>query len=268
MLEAGYLEGRQGPFFYVLHSPAEEFRGAVLYAHPFAEELNKSRRMAALQARAFAAAGYAVLLPDHYGCGDSSGDFGDARWETWVQDLALCADWLGRRVPGPLYLWGLRTGCLLIGELARERATAAAGTIFWQPVTSGEQYFAQFLRLRVAASMMEGAARETTSGLRERLAAGEALEVAGYRLDPVLAAAVQRTRLEPPRGGMIHWFEIAAATDAGIAPAARRVLDTWVQEGIAVEPRVVAGDPFWATQEICEVDALIQQTTRLLTEAA
>ena len=36
-------------------------RGAVVYVHPFAEELNKSRRMAALQARAMAAAGYAVV---------------------------------------------------------------------------------------------------------------------------------------------------------------------------------------------------------------
>jgi alpha/beta superfamily hydrolase len=42
-----------------------------------AEELNKSRHVAAAQARAFAAAGYSVLQIDLYGCGDSSGDFGE-----------------------------------------------------------------------------------------------------------------------------------------------------------------------------------------------
>ncbi len=36
-------------------------RGAIVYIHPFAEELNRSRHVVALQARAFAEAGYAVL---------------------------------------------------------------------------------------------------------------------------------------------------------------------------------------------------------------
>jgi len=52
--------------------------GSVLYGHPFAEEMNKSRRMAGLQARALARAGYDVLQIDLRGCGGSSGDFGDA----------------------------------------------------------------------------------------------------------------------------------------------------------------------------------------------
>ncbi len=51
--------------------------------------MNKSRRMAALQARAFAAMGFGVLQIDLFGCGDSSGDFSDARWDIWKQDLAI-----------------------------------------------------------------------------------------------------------------------------------------------------------------------------------
>src|SRR5258705_9769402 len=52
-----------------------EPRGSVLYLPPFAEEMNKSRRMAALQARAFARIGWNVLQMDLFGCGDSSGEF-------------------------------------------------------------------------------------------------------------------------------------------------------------------------------------------------
>jgi len=66
----------------------------VVFAQPFVEEMNKSRRMAALQARALAGQGWAVLLPDLLGCGDSPGDKGDARWTAWVDDsvaLAGCA---------------------------------------------------------------------------------------------------------------------------------------------------------------------------------
>ena len=49
----------------LFHAPSSEFRGAprskILYLHPFAEEMNKSRRMAALACRALAEAGHAVL---------------------------------------------------------------------------------------------------------------------------------------------------------------------------------------------------------------
>lgn len=47
-------------------------RGSIVYIHPFAEEMNKSRRMAALQARALTLAGFAVLQLDLIGCGDEA----------------------------------------------------------------------------------------------------------------------------------------------------------------------------------------------------
>ena len=80
--------GRLGQRFCLFH-PAQGGvpKGCVLNIHPFAEEMNKSRRMAALQARALAKAGYAVLQIDLFGCGDSSGDFGDASWQDWVGDV-------------------------------------------------------------------------------------------------------------------------------------------------------------------------------------
>ena len=66
----------------------------MVYIHPFAEEMNKARRMAALQSRALAAAGFDVLQIDLLGCGDSSGDFGDATWNDWVNDVVHGCRWL------------------------------------------------------------------------------------------------------------------------------------------------------------------------------
>ena len=77
------LDDREAPRrFAVLHWPAEPRvpLGLVVHAPAFAEEMNKSRRMVALQARALAEDGLAVLLVDPLGCGDSPGDFGDATW--------------------------------------------------------------------------------------------------------------------------------------------------------------------------------------------
>src|SRR5512133_1710196 len=95
-LEAFYLPFAAGRRFCLLHAPdaAAPRRGAVVYVHPFAEEMNKSRRAVALQARALAQAGYAVLQIDLHGCGESSGDFGDATWASWIDDVVAACAWL------------------------------------------------------------------------------------------------------------------------------------------------------------------------------
>ncbi|MBN9422686.1 MAG: alpha/beta hydrolase, partial [Candidatus Accumulibacter sp.] len=118
--EAFFLPATSGQRYCLFHRPATEgaARGALVYVHPFAEEMNKSRRMAAVQARALAAAGYAVLQIDLHGCGDSSGDFADASWAGWLDDVELACAWLRARCAAPLWLWGLRSGCLLAAEAA------------------------------------------------------------------------------------------------------------------------------------------------------
>ena len=74
------------------------------HAHPFAEEMNKSRRMVALQASALADAGYAVLQLDLDGCGDDSSGFADASWEGWCSDVVRACRWMGSNSPD-------RSGC-------------------------------------------------------------------------------------------------------------------------------------------------------------
>ncbi|MEP6965262.1 MAG: hydrolase 2, exosortase A system-associated, partial [Polaromonas sp.] len=119
--------------------------------------MNKSRRMAALQARALAGAGFDVLQIDLLGCGDSSGDFGDATWQSWVSDVVQACHWLQNRsdmhdagsTPAQLWLWGLRAGCLLAVEAARQ-LKRPCNFLFWQPPASGKTLLQQFLRLKVA----------------------------------------------------------------------------------------------------------------------
>ncbi len=237
-------------------------RGGVLYAPPFAEELNKSRRMVALQARRLAAAGFGVLIPDLYGTGDSAGDFGDARWEIWREDLARCAAWLRQRGHESLILWGLRLGGLLAAELAGE--VAATRLLLWQPVAAGQRFLHQFLRLRLTADRLKGGS-ETLSRLQEALAAGQSLEIAGYELHPELAAALDRVRLTPPPPGVpVDWFELTRAASGSFAPASQRIVDEWRSAGVAVHARTVVGESFWATQEIAEAPALLDATLTAL----
>lgn len=261
-MEAGFIPGGQGALFYV-HFPPERrpVRGAVLHVHAFADEMNKSRRMVACQARRFAAAGYGVLVSDHFGSGDSEGDFGEATWEGWIDDLHRAVGWLAQHYPGPPVLWGLRTGCLLLSEFLGARQVQPAATLLWQPVVNGEQFLVHFLRLRMAAGMMSGK-KESTADMRATLGAGEPLEVAGYMLSPAMASALTAARLAPPPGGPVHWLEVVLGEDARLAPASQRVADAWTASGCDLQTGAVLGDPFWSTQEIAVVPALLEQTTR------
>jgi alpha-beta hydrolase superfamily lysophospholipase len=91
--EPFFFDVDPGTRFCMYHPPSTHVppRGVILYVHPFAEELNLSRRMAAQQARAFAGLGFAVLQIDLFGCGDSCAIFppdgginGNATWR-WLQ---------------------------------------------------------------------------------------------------------------------------------------------------------------------------------------
>jgi exosortase A-associated hydrolase 2 len=245
-------------------------RSAMLYVHPFGEETNKSRRMAALQSRAFAALGVAVLQIDLFGCGDSSGDFGDACWEIWKRDLALAASWLERRLSVPLHLWGLRLGATLALDFWREQPERFVSAVLWQPVISGASFMTQFLRLAVAGdAVRQGGGGVTTDALRRRLSAGQSVEVAGYELSPQLVAAVDNIKLADltlPRQ-VISWLDVQSGSASAPSPNVERVLSTWRARDVQVFYQAVPGDPFWTTQEIVEAPALLAATLTRCPEA-
>jgi exosortase A-associated hydrolase 2 len=261
-IEPFLLESARGPLFCVYLGPAEhEARAPVLYLPPFAEEMHKSRRMAALAARAMAAQGHAVLQLDPTGCGDSAGDFGDATWSAWLDDGRLGHDWLRHKTGLPVAVWGLRTGALLAAGLARQLQTIDR-LLFWQPVTDGSLFLNQFLRIRLASEMLsEGQSRTGTRELLAQLDAGQGVEVGGYMLSPDMARELGGLKL----AGMapscpVSWLELGTEAAARVSPAGQRVADAWQAAGVEVRAQTVQGDPFWATQEITECPDLIQAT--------
>lgn len=263
-----FLETNPGRRFCIYHPHVGTCRGAVLYVHPFAEEMNKSRRMAALQARKLANIGFSVLQIDLYGCGDSSGDFRDARWEIWKNDLRLAADWLRTHVSMPVTLWGLRLGTLLALDFANETNAPIARIFLWQPVHSGEAYLAQFLRLRLANAMITGKAKTSLSDLKNALASTGTLEVAGYELAHDLVEAVSRLNLAKlgKSGIQHHWFETMPDANLSLSPAVSRILEAWENHDITVHTHKAQGEPFWSTQEITDCADLIDKTTRVFSE--
>jgi len=256
--EPFFLDTADGPRFCLYHAPAGPCRASLLYIHPLAEEMNRSRQMAALQARAFAAAGIAVLLLDLHGCGDSGGEFADASWDGWLRDIAAGRAWLERRTGVTAGLWGLRLGGLLALEAARRAAAAPARLLLWQPVTGGAAHLTQFLRLRLAADLLQGGARDDARALRARLEGGATLEVAGYGLTQALAEGMEAAEAGPAPPCPVHWIELAAQEGRALSPAALRVAGQWRAAGASVRQQLVVGPLFWSTPELTRAPALIQ----------
>lgn len=261
-----------GQRLYLHHRPAadEPLHGALVYVHPWAEEMNKSRRMVSMAARAFASAGWAVLQLDLLGCGDSSGDFADATWDSWTQDTETAARWMRQQHAGvPLWLWGLRTGALLCGANAR---TLDAHLLFWQPVQQGRQALQQFLRLKAAAQLADGGGKAILESARAELAGGRHVNVGGYELGPELAAGLERATLAPPdlhqpqgvNPRRLVWLELSNQPEPTLSPAAQSALVKWEAAGWHSTARAVGGPPFWQTTEIETAPALIPATLEAL----
>lgn len=273
--EAFFLTVADAPHsqrFCLYHPPAAGIaaRGALIHLHAFAEEMNKSRRMTALAARRLAQHGYAVLQIDLHGCGDSDGDFGDATWAGWRQDIRAAHAWLRQRSAAPLWLWGLRAGSLLAAEVAAS-LDESVGLLLWQPVISGKQHLQQFLRLKVAGEMMSGDSKGVMAALKQTLADGTAVEIAGYTLAPDLAHGLDAAELAPPARPGLHarivWIELSSRPDPALAPAFVKCIERWEAAGWKIESAVVPGPTFWQTVEIEEVPALLGATLDMLERA-
>lgn len=259
-----FLPASGGQRYCLLHlpPPGRSARGGIVYVHPFAEELNKSRHVAAAQARAFAAAGYSVLQIDLFGCGDSSGDFGEARWDIWRNDLHLACAWLAQRVDGPLTVWGLRLGALLALDFASRAPLPLAHLLLWQPELDGRRVIDRFLRLRLASGMLAGGAREAPGHARAALANGEPVEVAGYLLAPELAHAIDGVRASALMPAVpVYWLDYQAPGQH--APPLPQLAREWREHGAAVHVASFGDGPFWHSGELLACPQLLHATRAL-----
>ena len=270
---AFFLPSPDGQRFCIYYPPQGAVtRGRVVYIHPLAEEMNKSRRMAALQSRALAAAGYAVLQVDLLGCGDSSGDFGDGRWDAWVTDVVRAAAWLRLNTAAdaaraPLWLWGLRAGCLLAQEAA-PLLDEHCNFLYWQPPWSGRTLLQQFLRLQLAAQLLGTAPKEAPQSLCERLLQGQSQEVAGYTLSPDVARGLERAVLSAPapavRAQRVLWFELSALPQPRLSTIPADTRAQWSHPGLQLERHALPGPAFWQSNDVEEVPELLAATTAAL----
>jgi exosortase A-associated hydrolase 2 len=270
-LSAEFIAGGRGRLLAVVRRPSGAACSGVLIVPPFAEEMNKSRHLFTEVADALIESGVATVVIDLFGTGDSEGEFADADWSVWKSDLAAAVQWARAQQITITQLLAVRLGCALACEAAHDNGWKLEGAVLWQPQLSGTRALDQFLRLRVAATMMQKDGKETIAGLRARLKAGEAIEVAGYDVTGRLAEQLDRVDLGRTLGanlGAVRWTEVVRSADAPPPTAGTAAVARARAGGATVELHTVVGEPFWSSVEIVRNPTLVADAVRALGAAA
>lgn len=265
MQEAFFLNSAKGRLFCIgtLHADGKVARQSVVIVPPFAEEMNKTRHLLATLTRRIADAGYDVLLFDFFGTGDSEGDFADCSVATWRSDIDAVIQRLNPRVR--LHMVGFRAGALMAVDAASRHDLHSLTLV--QPPLSGRQQLDEMLRLRLAATLMDGGNREGVSALRGRLMTGETLEVAGYGLSRDLAMGLDSLELSGLDSGTlaaVNCMEIVSEPTAGTRDGLQRAIDSWKSAGMQVNLDNTVCSEFWATREIAPCPELVDGIVRRL----
>lgn len=246
--------------FALLRTPRGASGDCTLVVPPFAEEMNKSRRLVTDFARRECDRGAGVLSVDLFGTGDSEGEFEAARIDTWISDLVAATEWCGALGWRVTSLLGIRLGALIAAMLVRRHELRLAHAVFWQPVTNGARFIDQFLRIRAMASCMEQGRSETVSELRGRLRTGESLEVAGYMLSGALSADIDAMDLAnelTPSFPPVRWLDVMVDAALPVTTGTQRAIERLRATGCEIAHRQIAGEPFWMATELVTNPALV-----------
>lgn len=268
--EPFFMDAPAGRVFAVHHRPRDpaNIRGHVLCVPPFNEEMNRSRSMMSLQAKALAALGLGTLVIDLHGTGDSEGDYRDARWDGWLDDLRAAKRWLSAQAGGLRAILGVRLGAILAAQIHAEMDASGVALVLWQPVLDGKVHLTQFFRVRMAAQLdRPELAKETTASMRQQLQLGQTVEVAGYEIHPELAKAMDGARMMDHKlaaGASVLWLENASQDQAEMSPASKSALLAWEAAGVQADADTYLGPAFWQVHERVIAPALIERTSSWL----
>jgi exosortase A-associated hydrolase 2 len=185
--------------FGVLHRPptGAAARPAFVFCHPLAEEKLWSHRVFVSYARQLAAAGYPVLRFDSTGSGDSGGSFSDLTMTMLADDVAAAIAEV-RKLTGAtaVSLLGLRLGAN-VAMLAAERETDIRHLVLWAPVTDGDRYLQDLLRVNLMTQMATyKEIRQERPALVAEMQQGRTVNVDGYEMAWPLYASVSSDKPE------------------------------------------------------------------------
>jgi uncharacterized protein len=179
--------------FGVLHRPAAGAvpKPAFVFCHPLVEEKLWTHRVFVSFARQLAASGHPVFRFDFTGNGDSEGNFSDLSMPMLADDLRN-AILEARRLTGAtdVSLLGLRLGAN-VAMMAAADAADVRQLILWSPITDGDRYMQELLRINVVTQIATyKAVRHERPELVAQMEQGQTVNVDGYEMGWPLYSSV------------------------------------------------------------------------------
>ena len=235
--------------------------------------MNKSRHIFRKLAELLAESGIDSLIFDPFGTGDSDGDFGEATWDIWLEDLNSAHQWLAKesgKAGRPVSIVALRTGALLASDYIHRLHPDVDKLIFLAPVVRGENFLSQFLRLRIAAEMAENSRdKSTVKSLKESLLSGQSVEVAGYTLNPSLArgmtgSVIQEGRFHGKGIQTMDWIELIAEESRPVPIMNKQAVEQLTAADLPITLHRYCGPTFWSAVELVELPGLLELIRKLL----
>ena len=238
----------------------------IVYIPPFGEEMNRCRSLVSEQARFFAANGFICTLLDFVGTGDSEGELSRVSLFDWHENIRLTLQVLQDESDLPIIFWGMRLGGLIALDYIAQSAAPVKEIILWQPVTGGKLYVNQVLRQRVASLMVRDLPAETTKEIRQRLADGEDVEVAGYTLGGQLIAdieAIDIGKMPTLCSGSIHWLEHVLEPGKDLGIVSQKAIAALRDQGNTIETHSFCDPQIWQVHERDEAPELLAASREL-----
>ncbi len=267
-----FFTHRGARLYGVLHLPDREVptrRAGFVLCLPLHDEGVRAYRALVEFARELARRGFAALLFDYRGCGESEGEFEEVSVGTCVEDIHAAAGLLANEAGlDDCGLLGVR-----LGGTAAAIAAAAPGSVgrisrlvLWSPVADTRAYFRDLLRGRLFTEFCTiGRAESTLQGLTADLEAGEAVDVQGYRVGRRLyQECVLADLLEGIGSYRGEVLILDLITKTGRDKSLPRLWQVISAANTRVAFQTMEGFPFWEIPRVAPPASLYEATFRWL----
>lgn len=252
------------------HKARPDKAKAIILVPPFAEEMNRSKRMYVLCARLLANAGLHVICFDYSGTGDSSGEWGEFSYQDWVNDLKTVYDYALKTTSDVDFI-ALRFGALLLTDAILGKFVSANKCIFWDPLESGEVLTRQLVRIKIAAAMADNSKKITSQEVMQSMYDIGHLESGGYHITQSMFDEISTKKLADNISKLltvasVHWMasgKFKAGENKWLANSFKSDdLDSdLAKRSLSMHP--VNDVKFWMQQEVTISPKLLQLTKQV-----
>lgn len=179
----------------------------VLICYPVGHEYIRSHRLLLQLTKTLNRQGLHVFRFDYFGCGDSAGDFRDARTNRWIEDIQLAIGEF-REMAGldKISLLGLRLGGNLAAR-ASENNDFIKSLVLCDPVVEPAKYLSQLL------SMQEQVIEDPKRFIISRRASQVGrCDLLGYEFTPQLRDDIKKEIINPASAAVEQHFIFSLET--------------------------------------------------------